>query len=128
MTLQTVALSAFGAVLALAGLRYRSAAAAGVASFAAALVTSGEAHVLAYTIAGIAATAYLMLVHGVGGEQRRLTRNDALVLAITCAFTVITCLAFFIPVHLRWLPVITPIAVLVLVALPLLGAEAKSEE
>ncbi|MFF0494424.1 hypothetical protein ACFYTQ_35865 [Nocardia sp. NPDC004068] len=111
-------LSVLAVALAVAGLRYRIVAIAAVVCLAAALTLSGHVDVWTYAAAGAAATLYLVLAHG---GSRRSAGRDVLVPVAAALATLVTVLAFVVPIRLPWLGAVAPPAVLLLIALPLLA-------
>lgn len=99
--------SAVAAAAVVTALRFRHAATAAVLLAAATLVL-GDAPLMFAGLTGLAATAYLVLRHAVGG----VATATAPTMIASSAFTAVAVLAAAIPVTVPWLPLAAPPAVL----------------
>ena len=99
------------AVVALAaGLRYRAAATLSVLSAIAAIVLSVPPPLFA-ALSGLSAAAYLVIRHAAGAGVVTTTRPTVIAMV---TFTLIGIGATSVPLHLPWLPLVAPPAVVVI--------------
>jgi hypothetical protein len=106
----------------LAGLRYRGAATLSVLSVIAAIVLSVPPPLFA-ALSGLSAAAYLVIRHAAGAGVVTTTRPTVIAMV---TFTLIGIGATSVPLHLPWLPLVAPPAVVVmflLAAWPFLRAQ-----
>jgi hypothetical protein len=117
----TIALGVAIAAL-VVGLRYRAAATLSVLSVIVAIVLSVPQPLFA-ALSGLSATAYLVIRHGAGAGVVTTTRPTVIAMV---TFTLIGVGATTVPLHLPWLPLVAPPAVVVmflLAAWPFLRGE-----
>jgi hypothetical protein len=94
----------------LAGLRYRAAATLSVLSAIAAIVLSVPPPLFA-ALSGLSAAAYLVIRHAAGAGVVTTTRPTVIAMV---TFTLIGIGATSVPLHLPWLPLVAPPAVVVI--------------
>jgi hypothetical protein len=94
----------------LAGLRYRPAATLSVLSAIAAIVLSVPPPLFA-ALSGLSAAAYLVIRHAAGAGVVTTTRPTVIAMV---TFTLIGIGATSVPLHLPWLPLVAPPAVVVI--------------
>jgi hypothetical protein len=91
------------------GLRYRAAATLSVLSVIAAIVLSVPPPLFA-ALSGLSAAAYLVILHAAGAGVVTTTRPTVIAMV---AFTLVGIGATSVPLHLPWLPLVAPPAVVV---------------
>ncbi|MEV0671769.1 hypothetical protein [Mycobacterium sp. NPDC050441] len=98
----------------LAGLFFRPASSAAVLAAAAALTLSDPAPAYA-ALAGLSATAYLVIRHAADIPGVVTTTGPSMIAAV--GFSMAALAAALVPVSVRWLPLLVPLAVAVLFVL-----------
>ncbi|ART69586.1 hypothetical protein BTO20_14190 [Mycobacterium dioxanotrophicus] len=106
--------AALAATGVLAGLMVRPVSSAAVLAAAAALALSDPAPAYA-ALAGLSATAYLVIRHAV--ETPAVVTTTVPSMACAVGFSVVVLTAAMVPLSVRWLPLLVPVAVAVLYVL-----------